>query len=173
VSNGPWAVVRGPWDGEQAWRPRAYGATNLSKLETRTTHHGSGARAAFSVADCGSTVVAPCNRLRRFLKRGLGPGFGQMVCSPSVSVRLSRHTDVGIGFRRRDKGHLFRWAQCHRDNAPLCSPKQHVLQCSACSIVNLAGCSCSPKQHVLQLSRYRRLSSLCCAACNGVRAVVK
>ena len=37
-----WAVVRGPWGGEQAWRPSAYGAKNLSKLEPRVTHLGSG-----------------------------------------------------------------------------------------------------------------------------------
>ena len=58
-------------------------------------HRGSGARAFVSVAGCGSTGAAPCDRLRRFLRPGLGPGFGQMVCSPSVSVRLSRHTDRG------------------------------------------------------------------------------
>jgi len=39
--------------------------------------------------------VAPCNRLRRFLRPGLGLGFSQMIRSLSVSVRLSRHTDRG------------------------------------------------------------------------------
>ncbi len=62
---------------------------------SRLTVHGSGARASVSVAGCGSTVVVPCNRLRRFLRPGLGLGFSRMVCSPSVSVRLSRHTDRG------------------------------------------------------------------------------
>ena len=103
MSNGPWAVVRGPWDGEQAWRPRAYGATNLSKLETRTTHHGSGARAAFSVADCGSTVVAPCNRLRRLLRQGLGPVLLKWLARRASRLGYHGTRTVGIGFRRRGK----------------------------------------------------------------------
>jgi|GEM_PF-5699995 len=45
---------------------------------------------SLSVAGCGSTVVAPCNCLRPYLRPGLGPGFALMVCSPSVGVRC-RH----------------------------------------------------------------------------------
>jgi len=87
-----WAVGRGP------------GCTGRGALSRHsgpgTKGHwakdcGSGARAEVSVANCGSTVVASSNRLRRFLRSGLGLGFPQMVCSPSVSVRLSRHTDRG------------------------------------------------------------------------------
>ena len=69
---------------------------NAPALHVRwRTHHGPGARAAVSVAGCGSTVVASCDRLRRFLRLGLGPGFSQMIRSLGVSVRLSRHTERG------------------------------------------------------------------------------
>jgi len=86
---------RSSWS--KAW-PRASGATNLSKLEPRITHPGSGARAAFSVALVAEAPgTAPCDRLRWFLRPGLGPGFSQIIRSLSVSVRLSRHTDRGRG----------------------------------------------------------------------------
>ena len=73
-------------------RPRLKGR---SLHVRRRRHHGSGTRAAVSLADCGSTVAAPCDRLRRFLRPGLGLGFSPMIRSLSVSVRLSRHTDRG------------------------------------------------------------------------------
>ena len=123
-SSGPWAVVRGPWGGEQAWRPRRKirvpfqpipmkspspqgrgraktpllpeaAAESPSLARTTTQAPRLGARAAVSVAGVEVPGAAPCDRLRRFLRPGLGPGFAQMVCSPSVSVRLSRHTDRG------------------------------------------------------------------------------
>ena len=120
-SNGPWAVVRGPWGGELAnsgQRTRSGSLSSQSRSSSQAhkigatqsapwsmsrgpwtvfrahdtrdpasrimahapwiTHHGSGARAVVSVAACGSTMVASCDRLRRFLRPGLGPGFSQM-----------------------------------------------------------------------------------------------
>ena len=43
-----------------------------------------------SVAGAEAPGAASCDRLRRFLRLGLGPGFALMVCSPSVGVRC-RH----------------------------------------------------------------------------------
>jgi hypothetical protein len=67
--------------------PRGPGAAALEPCSVHTipgilhpgswiTLHGSGARAVVSVANCGSTVVAPCNRPRRFLRLGLGLVLG-------------------------------------------------------------------------------------------------
>jgi hypothetical protein len=69
-------------------RPVVHGKRVFSANDTRDpasrimahalwiTHHGSGARAVVSVAACGSTVVASCDRLRRFLRPG---GLGRVL----------------------------------------------------------------------------------------------
>ena len=60
----PWTVFRAHDARDTAFR--------IMDHAPQRRHHGAGARARNSVAGCGSTVVAPCDRLRRFLRPGLG-----------------------------------------------------------------------------------------------------
>ena len=55
----------------RGWKARSR-AYNAGSSAIRATHHGSGARAAVSVANCGSTGAVVCDYLRRFLRPGLG-----------------------------------------------------------------------------------------------------
>ena len=58
-----------------------------------------------SLAGCGSTVVAPCDRLRRFLRPGLGPGLVKWFARQASRFGYHGTRGGGIGFRRRDKVH--------------------------------------------------------------------
>ena len=65
---------------------------------SRTTHHGPlprGPGGRFSSRLRQAPRAARCDRLERFLRPGLGPGFAQTAYAPSVSARLSRHAECG------------------------------------------------------------------------------
>ena len=65
--------------GHRNWRhvKNACVATGSSPARTTAQAPWLGARAAVSVANRGSTGSGYCNRLRRFLRLGLGPGFAE------------------------------------------------------------------------------------------------
>jgi hypothetical protein len=75
-------------------RPRLPWAVAESPSLARTTAYAPRFRGPGG-PDAEALGTASCDRPRRFLRLELGPGFPQMLCSPSVSVRLSRRTDRG------------------------------------------------------------------------------
>ena len=52
---------------------------------------------------CEGTVVAPCNRLRRFLRPELGPGFLKWFARQASRFGYHGTRTAGIRFRRRNK----------------------------------------------------------------------
>jgi hypothetical protein len=69
----------------------------------RRMHHGSEARAAVSVAGCGSTGAVPCDRPRRFLRPGLGRVSLKRFARQASRFGYHGTRTVGIRFRRRGK----------------------------------------------------------------------
>ena len=80
---------------------------NPSPLHVRRRrHHGSEARAkggGGSVAGCGSTVVASCDRLRRFLRTGLGRVLVKWFAHRASRFGYHGTRNERVGFRRRNK----------------------------------------------------------------------